>query len=227
MSLNLPSSSTAVQAAPLADQVFNTLHGWIVDGELRPGQRLRVRDLAEAVGTSVMPVREAIRRLVESGLAESEPYKGARVRRLDVDELEHAYDVRILLEGEGARLGALAGDDGLADRMHEHWLELRRYADAGDVGAALAQDELLLEELYAASGNEILVGIIRGLWDKCRPYKVAWATAGPGEGELGIWHYKPELVSAVRARDGDSAAQILRTSYLEAKATIRESLEPA
>ena len=71
-----------------------------MSGELPAGARLRVRDLALQVGTSVMPVREAIRRLEEAGLAERVPHKGAVVRGLTLTELEHVYDVRILLKTE-------------------------------------------------------------------------------------------------------------------------------
>src|SRR3954447_20082155 len=76
-----------------------------MSGELPAGARLRVRDLALQVGTSVMPVREAIRRLEEAGLAERVPHKGAVVKRLTLTELEHVYDVRILLETAAAGLG--------------------------------------------------------------------------------------------------------------------------
>src|ERR687895_2103998 len=77
-----------------------------MSGELPAGSRLRIRDLAEQVGTSVMPVREAIRRLEESGLAERQPHKGAVVKGLTLTELVHVYDTRRLLEAEAARLGA-------------------------------------------------------------------------------------------------------------------------
>src|SRR3954470_16232795 len=77
-----------------------------MSGELPAGARLRVRDLALQVGTSVMPVREAIRRLEEAGLAERSPHKGAVVKGLTLEELVHVYDVRRLLEVEAARLGA-------------------------------------------------------------------------------------------------------------------------
>ena len=89
----------------LADQVYAALHEAIMSGELPAGSRLRIRDLAEQVGTSVMPVREAIRRLEEAGLAEREPHKGAVVKGLTLEELVHVYGVRRLLEGEAARLG--------------------------------------------------------------------------------------------------------------------------
>ncbi|WP_084609115.1 MULTISPECIES: GntR family transcriptional regulator [Thermocrispum] len=213
-----------VVAAPLADQVFALLRGWIINGELLPGDRLRIRDLADRVGTSVMPVREAVRRLVESGLAVHEPYKGATVRELDVTELEHAYDVRILLEGECARLGTRAAPLVVADRMQEHWELLEQAARNDDVTEALHQDELLLGALYEASGNTVLVDLIRGLWDRCRPYKVVWASKASEKGNVSLWHYKPDLIEAVRNRDSDAAADIVRTSYQKAKTAIREAL---
>lgn len=215
---------SAVMAGPLADQVFTTLRGWIVEGRLPPGYRLRVRELAASVGTSVQPVRDAIMRLVETGLVVQEPYKGARVRGLEVSELQQAYDVRILIEGECARLGALAASPGVADRMQAHWEELQKAVAERDVIAALQQDELLLGALYAAADNEVLVEVINGLWDKCRPYKLIWAGGATGDGDLSMWHYKPELIAAVRHNDGAEAERIMRTSYNVAKAAIRATL---
>ena len=74
-------------AALLTDRVFDTIHAAIMSGELPAGTQLKVRDLADQVGTSVMPVREAIRRLEESGLAVREPHKGAVVKTLTMTEL--------------------------------------------------------------------------------------------------------------------------------------------
>lgn len=186
---------------------------------------MRVRDLAESVGTSVMPVREAVRRLVESGLAEHEPYKGARVRALDAVELENAYNVRILLEGECARLGTKAATPDIAERMHEQWTELRRAVVDGEVTEALRRDELLLGALYSASGNDILVRIVRGLWETCRPYKVVWASQTSGQDDLAPWHFEPDLITAVEEQDAGRAERIVREVYENAKSTIRETLE--
>lgn len=219
-----PLPAGVVVAAPLAEQVFDTLRGWIVNGDLPPGYRLRVRDLAESVGTSVMPVREAIRRLVESGLAVHEPYKGASVRRLEVAELEQAYDARILLEGECARLGAEAASPEVVDQMEEHWSRLQVAAQAGDVSTALQADEDLLSEVYRAADNEVLCELISGLWDRCRAYKVVWATSADGAGGESIWHFKPDLIAAVRDNDGARAQEVLRTSYEVAKDTLRATL---
>jgi DNA-binding GntR family transcriptional regulator len=211
---------TRIAASPLTEQVYETLHAWIANGDLPPGYRLRVRDIAEQVGTSVMPVRLAVRRLVEVGLVVHEPYKGARVRGLDVNELKHAYDIRITLEAEAARVGAAHASPDVARQMDDHWRQLDAAARAGDVIEALAHDEAMLECLYASTRNEILVDIIRHLWHRCRPYKVLWARSALEPGDSHIWQYKPKLVEAARNQDGEAAAAVVRESYGAARSTL-------
>src|SRR5918999_1497496 len=142
-----------------------------MSGELPAGSRLRVRDLAEQVGTSVMPVREAIRRLEEAGLAEREPHKGAVVKGLTLEELVHVYDVRRLLEGEAARLGTerITADD--CERMQSEYDLMVTAISERRVVDLLDHDEALLTILYTASGNPVLVNMIRTLWQHCRAYK--------------------------------------------------------
>jgi DNA-binding GntR family transcriptional regulator len=210
-----------VSPAPLADQVFTVLHTWIVNGVLPPNSRLRVRDLAARVGTSVMPVREAVSRLEEAGLVVREPYKGAVVRELSVDELGGTYDVRILLEADAARRGAVAIDDASVEAMTAHWSRLRQAALDGRVLDALRHDEQLLLALYSAGGNPVQVELIRGLWDRCRPYKIVWASSADRGGSLDIWAYKPQLIEAAHARDGRAAAKIMQRSLRDAKSALR------
>ncbi len=217
--------SANVAPVQIADQVLETLRDWIVNGRLASGQRLRVREIASLVGASVMPVREAISRLEESGLVVREPYKGAVVRGLTQRELEQAYDIRILLEGSCARLGANAIEPSQVAVVEEHWRQLEAAALAGDVHEALRHDEQLLATLYAAGENEVAFDIIRGLWDRCRPYKVLWASASEFRGGVRIWRYKPDLIDAARRNDGDTAERILRTSYEDAKAALRRLIE--
>jgi DNA-binding GntR family transcriptional regulator len=102
------------------------IHAAILSGDLPAGSRLKVRDLAEQVGTSVMPVREAIRRLEETGLAERVPHKGAVVKSLTFEELIHVYDVRRLLETEAARLGSERITPEDCDRMQSEYELMRK-----------------------------------------------------------------------------------------------------
>lgn len=210
----------------LTDQVYAALHEAIMSGELPAGSRLRIRDIAERVGTSVMPVREAIRRLEEAGLAEREPHKGAVVKALTLEELVHVYDVRRLLEGEAARLGAERITDGGCERMQAEYEAMvvaigeRRAVDLID------HDEAMLTILYTASGNPVLVNTIRTLWQHCRAYKIVGAQGtldAEGATDL-LWRYQEALVAAARERDGAAAQSVSDASLDDATQRIRALL---
>ena len=208
----------------LTDRVFTAIHEAIMSGELPAGARLRVRDLAVQVGTSVMPVREAIRRLEEAGLAERVPHKGAVVKGLTLTELEQVYDVRILLETEAAGLGAAAvTPDGCA-QMWQRRDDITRAVDDGRIVDALNHDEALLTVLYSAAGNPVLLEMIRGLWQRCRPYKILGARRALDAADATLWSFQPRIVQAASDHDAAAAAAITRESLLSAKARIEETL---
>lgn len=204
------------QPGLLTDRVFDTIHAAIMNGDLPAGTQLKVRDLAEQVGTSVMPVREAIRRLEESGLAVREPHKGAVVKSLSRDELVQTYEVRTLLEVEAARRGGAAVTDDDCRALLEAGERLDRAVDAGDIVGCLNHDEQLLGILYTASGNQVLVESIRGLWQRCRAYKIRGAQRARDLSDRSLWSFQHRIVAAACERDGDAAAAITRESMRSA-----------
>jgi DNA-binding GntR family transcriptional regulator len=210
----------------LTDQVYDVLHKAIISGQLPAGSRLRVRDLAEQVGTSVMPVREAIRRLEEAGLAEREPHKGAVVKGLTLEELVHVYGVRRLLEGEAARLGAEQITAEQCERMQaEYDLMVAAIGDRRVVDL-LDHDEAMLTVLYSASGNPILVSMIKTLWQHCRAYKIVGAQGTLyAEGADSLWRFQNDLVAAARAHDGAAAQAVSDASLANATQRIRALLD--
>jgi len=209
----------------LTDRVFTAIHEAIMSGELPAGARLRVRDLALQVGTSVMPVREAIRRLEEAGLAERVPHKGAVVKGLTLTELEHVYDVRILLEAEAACLGGTAVSPESCARMSQMCDEMGRAVEGARIVDALNHDEALLTILYSAGGNPVLLEMIRGLWQRCRPYKILGARRALESSDGMLWSFQARIVQAARNHDGRAAAAITRDSLLSAKARIEGTLD--
>lgn len=213
-----------VQASLLTDQVYSNLHQSITNGALPAGSRLRVRDLAAEMGTSVMPVREAIRRLEESGLAVREPHKGAVVKGFTLQELIHIYDVRLLLETEAARHGVDGLDDAQVERMAKECAAMRTAAADGRVLDALDHDMALLTTLYCAGGNTVLMDTIRNLWHQCRAYKVLGATAAGREPDSSLWSYQPRLIEAARRRDPASCADLTQQSLLSARSRIQVML---
>lgn len=213
-----------VQASLLTDQVFVRLRDDIVHGRLPAGERLRVRDLAARMGTSVMPVREAIRRLEEAGLANRTPHRGAVVRGATLEDLLQIYDIRLLLETDAAGRGCAAVRPADADKMAQLFRSMQAAAQEGRIVEALDDDEALLRALYSAQSNQLLVELVEGLWRKCRVYKVLGATTAHHNADMSLWSYQAGLVEAARTQDVDRAADITRESLLSARNRIETTL---
>lgn len=121
----------------LAQQAHRQLRQRIIEGRLMPGQRLPLRPLASELGMSMAPVGEALRELAREGLLETEPGWGARVRRLDSDELRNQHILRTAVECEAVRqctgrlsrtqveeLLALAGELDHLIESHSDWKQV-------------------------------------------------------------------------------------------------------
>jgi DNA-binding GntR family transcriptional regulator len=209
----------------LTDQVYTVIREAILHGEMPAGTRLRVRDLAAQVGTSVMPVREAIRRLEEAGLAERSPHKGAVVKGLTLPELVHVYDVRRMLEVEAARLGAKGITPEQAAQMQTEYELMCSMLDEERVVAYIDHDEALLTILYSAARNPVLVQVIHGLWTKCRAYKIVGVQGSlDSSNREPLLTYQRRLVAAARSNDHEAAAAINEESLADATERIRSLL---
>lgn len=210
----------------VSDQVYDVVAGRIFRGELPAGARLRIRDLAEEVGTSVMPVREAIQQLVKNGLAVSEPHRGARVREFTTRELIDIYDARSVLEIEAVRRAAsrvtpadLAEMRGACARMYRAVVHAR-------VNDALDEDEKLLRIVYSAAGNPVVTKLIELLWTQCRAYKVMGATAAIQRQDPSLWEPQPALIEALERGDADQATAITRDSIAAARTRLEAEISP-
>ncbi len=211
----------------MADRVYAVLHESIMSGEFPVGYRLRIRDLAALVGTSEMPVREAIRRLEEAGFAERVPHRGSVVKGLDLAELIHAYDVRLLLEVEATQLGAKRIDKAGIAEMRQGLVSMRQAIAEGAVMDYLDRDEAVLGVLYEASGNPVLMDTVRSLWGQCRAYKTVGARSALDKpDDDALWRHQERLVEAVESGDAAAAAAVTRESLASAinriKAQLRE-----
>ena len=137
----------------------------------------------------------------------------------------HVYEVRRLLEGEAARLGgeAITAED--CDRMQaEYDLMMAAIAERRVVDL-LDHDEALLTILYTASGNPVLVNMIKTLWQHCRAYKTVGAQGTlDAEREDSLWRYQKDLVAAARNNDGAAALSVSDASLENATQRIRALL---
>ncbi|ABL83953.1 MULTISPECIES: GntR family transcriptional regulator [unclassified Nocardioides] len=178
----------------------------ILGGDLKPGMRIRQEEIAERLGASRLPVREALRILEAEGLTESEPHKGARVPRLSQHEVEVIYRMRERLEPL-ALVESLARLDA-AD--HERLEEVQRQIEAnGDVEKFLDLDREFHMLTYSGCAIEPLNQNVVRLWNSTQHYRRAYVAMG---GQNRMWVVNAEhrlILDAVVRRDAFDAERYL------------------
>ena len=145
----------SISRTVLREQVKDVLLQRIASGELKPGERLVETRIAQELGTSQAPVREALRDLELLRLVESEPFRGSRVRVFGMEEMVEVYPVRAVLEELAARLAAekLGGDV----TSLEAELEAMKDAVRRDDTHALVEHDVAFHRLIVeAAGNSVL-----------------------------------------------------------------------
>jgi DNA-binding GntR family transcriptional regulator len=183
-------------------------------------RRLRVL-AAEWTATNARNRRPiALEARKQRSLAMREPHKGAVVKSLTMTELVQTYEVRILLEVDAARHGAPAVTDDDCRAMRATSDRLVHAFDDGRIVDALNDDEEMLSILYTASRNHVLLESIRGLWQRCRAYKIRGARRAREMSERTLWSFQPRHVAAAQKRDGALAAKITRESLRYSLDTI-------
>jgi DNA-binding GntR family transcriptional regulator len=155
----------------MAEAALAELQESILSGELPPGSPLRLEELADRLGMSISPVREAVRRLESLGLAVHVPHRGARVSELALDDLRDAYEVRLVLEPLAVRRAAerFTVEDAAVARTH--LADYSRARERDETVEARAAHTAFHFTLYRASGSEWLVRLIRPAWENCERYR--------------------------------------------------------
>jgi DNA-binding GntR family transcriptional regulator len=183
--------------------VLEVIKHAILAGELQPGQALVETELAQVLGVSKTPVREALKTLAGAGLVTMSPYRGAAVRAIDSDTACAIYDLRLLLEPEAVRRSVDHGAD---------WAPARRALERADAAADRAQRSLANRDfhrsLYLPCGNPLLVGTLDDLRDQTALVSaVAWQREPSWQEEAGEHR---AMLAAAEAGDSGRAATLLR-----------------
>lgn len=156
----IPSGTSGVDRSLLRDDVFRRLRDAIVDGTFAPGEQLKDGELAEWLGVSRTPIREALLRLGTSGLVVAIPGRSTTVTAIDIDAARDARDVIASMHALAARqvAGRLSDDD--LGRMRDANRRFAAAVSSGDVAAALDADEELHRIPVAALGNRALESVL-------------------------------------------------------------------
>jgi DNA-binding GntR family transcriptional regulator len=201
----------------LREQIKEILLERILRGELQPRERLVETRLARELGTSQAPVREALRDLQLLRLVESEPFRGARVRAVDDEQLLPVFPVRMALEELAAREAASRADGDVASLEHE-LEEMRRAAVAGDWRTQIAHDLAFHRALIELADNEPLLQswLVLGI-----EVSTAFATYWTYWDQLDVAEFHVPIVEAIRARDPARAASEARKHVKRTERVVR------
>jgi DNA-binding GntR family transcriptional regulator len=217
-----------VDRAPLHERIYTQLRTAIMCGHFSPGEALTIRALAEEFGTSVMPVRDALTRLIADGAVEMPTSRAFRIPLLTRRGFIDLCRVRLLLEGYAAAQGCrLMTSDALrqvleADRQITIHFRAAQYTEALDANAQM------LFTIYSASRQQVLLSHIESLWMQSGPYLILrmrqMAEDPEQHKQPSIGHHQ-ELLQALRQRDSrETAAAIRRDIRLTMKIKLPDQV---
>ena len=208
---------------PLRDVVFNTLRQAIITGEFAPGERLMEISLANRLGVSRTPVREAIRKLELEGLVIMIPRKGAQVARITEKNLRDVIEIRTVLE-EFAAVLACEGIDqaGLHDlrQAHEDFI---RSVENGDILDIVDKDETFHDTIFRATNNDRLISIINNLREQFYRYRMEYVKDIRQRSNLVEEHR--ELLDAISSRDSIKAKELMKTHLLNQQQEVINNIQ--
>ena len=155
----------------LSGQVHGQLAELLVSGVVEPGEKLSLRTVAERLGVSIQPVREAVSRLINDNALEVLPNRAVRIPLMSLAQFRELTTIRIAIEGFAAERAAQARTAADLAAMRRHDAAFRRQCrlQAPDVAAAVAANQAFHFAMYRAAGLPSLVSIIEGLWLRIGP----------------------------------------------------------
>jgi DNA-binding GntR family transcriptional regulator len=197
------------------------LRARIVRGELPAGSRINEVHVAEALGVSRTPLREALTRLTGEAFVEARPKLGFFVRPLSAAEAAELYAIRAHLDPWALRLAGLP-DAATIERLAAINRALARTADAE---AAIDRDDELHLLLLAHCPNQVLLGIIRQMMWRTRRYEHAYFSSAANRARAVAEHEK--LLAVLRAGELVTACRWLEANMSTAVPVLSRALEPA
>lgn len=188
---------------PLRELVFESLREAIISGRLRPGERLMEIQLAEELGVSRTPVREAIRKLELEGLVLMIPRKGAYVSRFSMKDIADVFEIRRALEGLAARLAAERCTEEELDDLERILVRSAELAQREKVDETVDLDTQFHEALMKAAHNERLSQMVANLREQIQRFRNS-SLRQPGRLHLALEEHR-RIVEAIAERDSELA----------------------
>jgi DNA-binding GntR family transcriptional regulator len=200
-----PSRRRVVRPAPLRQAVVDAVVDLIISGELKPGEHLGEGELADELGVSRQPVREAFQQLAAEGWVDLRPSQGAFVHTPTAKEADDLFAVRTLLEAESARRAAAVRNEAQVERLWELWHVGSTAVVAGDLAAIVGANAELHAYIVSIADNAVLAELNRLVDRRVRWYFTPIARSRSEDS----WGEHAELIRVIAEGDQVRAGEIM------------------
>lgn len=209
----------------MAGRVYAQLREAIMTGRFAPGQLLSLRSVAEAVGSSTMPVRAALTRLQAEGALIDGPGRALMVPPMTLELLDELRDVRIALEGTVAKRAAARMSREHLEALQAVFDTMDAHVEAGDVPAYLRSNFQFHIAIYTHGASDLTLATIQNLWMRIGPFLNLVAPDIPHMRRSMVAHR--HIVEALWRGDGDGARAGIEEDIGDAAADLQERLQAA
>ncbi|HBI93820.1 MAG TPA: GntR family transcriptional regulator [Terrisporobacter glycolicus] len=197
---------------PLRDVVFENLRTAILEGNLKAGKRLMEVQLAEQLGVSRTPIREAIRKLELEGLVVMLPRKGAYVANMSFKDLIDVLEIRASLEGLAASLASERLRDEDIVELERVAKEFEKSVRETDIDEVLKKDVEFHEKIFLMANNKKLYHLITSLWEQVHRFRVTYVSNY--EASLSLVDEHNRILEAIKSGDSELAKKYA-TEHIE------------
>ena len=208
---------------PLRDVVFNTLRQAILKGELAPGERLMEIQLAERLGVSRTPIREAIRKLELEGQVLMIPRKGAEVAKISEKSLRDVLEVRRSLEELAIELACQRMTPEDIEELEKKQEEFQAAITNGKVMEIAETDEAYHDVIYKGTCNDRLVQMINNLREQMYRYRLEYIKDEDKRQVLLVEH--ENILRAVKQRKTEEAKEAMRAHIDNQEITVSRNIK--
>ena len=196
-----------VEYSTLADQVRQNIKKRIINQELKPGSRLIVSHLAAEMGTSLTPIREALRLLVKDGLVEIIPHKGAQVVMPSQGQFKDLFEVRTVLESLAIKLAIPNLSPADYERLEQILQAGDKSIQAEDPKTWLDEDEKLHSYIIQKSENNILAELLDNIRNRINIFRILTAQL-PARAKRAQNEHR-SVVAAMKKQKGENAEELI------------------
>jgi len=196
----------------LSEDIAESIKTAIIKGKFKPGEKISEGELAESMGISRTPLREAFRKLENEGFILIIPRKGAVVADIDADEAINLYEIKSTLEGLAARLAVANMKQKDIEKLEKINDELKELIDKNDLESFYRVHTRFHEGFVRLCGNKRLIQMISNLNDHFNRFGIISLTL-PGQFENAIWQHT-EIIAGFKSGDEKLVEERVKTNVM-------------